>query len=246
MTLLSNVDLRQLLAAESPIIQGVSPDDIDSVDSLIQPASIDLTVDEIYIPPESGDIRRDVHVANDFYMLPRGAMALIKTREIINFSADYAGLMFPKNGHFALKGIIVTNFGHVDPGYHGPLKYTVINFGSDPFRLEAGQRVASLMIFKLHNGADPDWKHLKKHDATMISSHAKVLSRDFLDMERRIEERVREQVEQASKRRDIVSSVIVPAIAIVFSLIGIMLPFYLHIDGKIDNIAVLRNSDTRQ
>lgn len=165
---------------------------------------------------------------------------MVQTSEKLNIPADIGGLMFPKNGQFALRGIMVTNFGHVDPGYKGHLKYTIINFGADPYRIEIGQRITSLTLYRMNSKADPDWSVISKHDPDKMEGHAKVLSRDFLDIENRVVEMVKTHTKQAIQLHDSVRSFWVPLMGLVatflIAIVAVFMPFYMHLDSKIDSI----------
>jgi deoxycytidine triphosphate deaminase len=56
----------------------------------------------------------------------------------------------------------MTNFGHVDPGFEGHLKFTLINFGPRDFPLKVGQKIACLLLFQLEKDANPNWKEIQR------------------------------------------------------------------------------------
>jgi deoxycytidine triphosphate deaminase len=185
MTILNNLEIREMLERQTGLVDIETPKDLTETNCPIRPASIDLTVGKIYIPPRIDDHR--VRVEEDFYDLKPGAAVLVETGERLKLPSDLAGLMFPKSGDFAMKGILVTNFGHVDPGYDGPLRYTIMNLGSSDFRLTVGQKIACLILFRLTTGANPSWKDGHR---SSTRAHARVLNREFLNLTDRIDKTV--------------------------------------------------------
>lgn len=243
--MLSNVELIKLISDPGkPIISNISDFRFNRSDSLVQPASIDLTVGEIWLPPSPNDKESGTKRALALHTLKHGETVLVVTREKLSLPDNIGGLMFPKNGRFALRGLMITNFGHVDPGYEGHLKYTVINFGSDSYRIEEGQRITSLVLFQLAARSSPTWSQISRNDPDNISGHAKVLSRDFLDIEKRIENLVELNVESSfskrNKMRDFIFPMILSTMTILVTLvITIWIVFgtyYTHLDSKIFNI----------
>jgi dCTP deaminase len=247
--MLSNVEIQELLAAHPTLIEGASEAKPNRTATLIQPASIDLTVGEILVPPAREDQLDFVHVVRDNHLLKHGATILIKTRERLNLPDEIGGLMFPKNGRFALKGLMITNFGHVDPGYSGHLKYTVINFGSDEFRISVGDRITCLTLYRLERPANPSWPALQQNDAETMESHAKVLSRDFLDIENRIAGMIRTEVHSAIVRREKLRDFFLPLtlallgiiITITLFMVSFFWPLYQEMSDRIGKIETRRS-----
>jgi deoxycytidine triphosphate deaminase len=237
MTLLSNGQLLELLKGKEPPVELIDLSIPLTGDSLIQPASIDLTVGRIFVPPSTGAIENKVIEADGFYVLSQGASALIVTHERLVLPSSIAGIMFPKNGHFALKGILVTNFGHVDPGYTGHLKYTVINFGSEDFRIELGQRIACLLLFSMGVKADPDWEKGKHHSAENYEVHARVLGRDFLDLSNKVASIVDDRIGVAFRRRDQITAFWAPMLVTIAATIALMGAFFLYVNDKIYDVS---------
>ena len=94
-----------------------------------QHCSLDLRVGAIYIPEsKEGDLGSMSHPRTDDYVLGTGGTALIKTKEKITLPSDVGAICFSPSS-MALKGVMITNMGHVDPGYSGYLHFTAINMG---------------------------------------------------------------------------------------------------------------------
>jgi dCTP deaminase len=200
MGLLSKADIRKLIDDEQIFVDGCGQ---KLVGDQLQPASFDVTVDKFYIPPKRGDVfRAKVIVRDDSYVLQPGSMVLVTSKEFVRLNSTLGAFVFPKNGDFALKGLLFTNFGHIDPKFEGHLKFTVINMGRDPFRLRAGERIASITLFTLSSAVTES--HPPRHAGAPIEAHARILSRDFLDIERRMSETVAIE----GRKRDLITFVI--------------------------------------
>jgi dCTP deaminase len=237
--LLSNVQLEQLLRTFPKLVTSVGGLGSASAESALQPASIDRTVGRIFVPPadhESDDEAKEIEYFHD---LKSGSTALVVTQQKLDFPARIAGLMFPKNGDFALKAVLITNFGHVDPGFEGHLKFTLINFGPRNFEIRVGQKIACLLLFRLEEEANPDWKHIRRHATDNYEAHARVLNREFLDLDQRIDSLIQTQVDKVVSRRDRVNIIVVPIVAAIVAILlglgGFYVAAHTLIDTKIDS-----------
>lgn len=164
-------------------------------DAPVQPASLDLHVGEIFLPPAR---RRHLFDSLAFwryqdpprgrleYDLKQGETAFIRTRERIGLSSSLSAFGFPPT-EVSTAGVLMTNPGHVDPGYEGFLHFTVVNMGREPFMLRTGNRIVTLLFVKLANAATADYAARRggKFGALEISAALQPLSNDFLDVERR-------------------------------------------------------------
>ena len=82
----------------------------------------------------------------------------------------------------------MTNPGHVDPGYEGVMRFTVINMGRDAYFLERGGRIVTLLLFRLSAAAHSNWQQ-RNPAGSSLPNHAAIsrLSRDFVDVKNRAE-----------------------------------------------------------
>jgi dCTP deaminase len=164
-------------------------------DAPVQPASLDLHVGEIFLPPprRQGVLRslfsqesRASPRGRVEYDLKQGETAFIRTREKIKLSSSISAFGFPPT-EVSTAGVLMTNPGHVDPGYEGFLHFTIVNMGREPFVLRAGHRVVTLLFVKLANVAASDYAARRNGTVSplQISAALRPLSQDFLDLERR-------------------------------------------------------------
>jgi deoxycytidine triphosphate deaminase len=194
--MLSNQELLRLLRCDTPIVKNLGSSNFeDGLNSPLQPASIDLHVGEILVPRERNADGRLVRYLKTFfgdgpiescvkYSIPSGGSVVLLTREEIALPAGYAGLMFPKSSGLAERGILMTNFGHVDPGFTGKLRYAVINLGSEKYDIAVGHSIACLCVFRLTPAASPDWSLGRQHNPNRDSEFVNSLSPELLSLNR--------------------------------------------------------------
>jgi dUTP pyrophosphatase len=108
-----------------------------------------LQLDEGLPLPEhahSGDGGTDLLARHGVELEP-GDRALIPTGIAVAIPPGYAGLVTPRSGLAARRGVTVLNGpGLVDSGYRGEIKVTLINLGSEPVVIERGDRIAQLVV----------------------------------------------------------------------------------------------------
>jgi deoxycytidine triphosphate deaminase len=237
--MLSNVELRELLQREDPIVKHVAIHEADSpIRSPLQPASIDLHVGEIVVPPvqEAQGLRHP----RKKYTIPSGGSVVVLTHELINFGAEYAGLMFPKSSDLAERGILLTNFGHVDPGYKGHLRYAIINLGSEPYEIRMGDPITCLCVFDLKRPADPDWAKGRQLSERRTEDFVRALSPDLLSI-RRIKAEASSVAEAAVYRSaawtTILGMLIAIGVGVLSSAVALALAWYTLFAPQLDVVA---------
>lgn len=72
---------------------------------------------------------------------------MVETEEFIELNSNLAAFGFPP-ASLARNAILMTNPGHVDPGYSGHLSFTLINMGREPYQINHGDGIVSLLVFK--------------------------------------------------------------------------------------------------
>lgn len=191
-------------------------------DAPVQPCSVDLSVGNIYIPgTEAGKPGSKEHPVDGFNLDP-GTTAIVETLEKCHLPDQIGAIGFPPN-NVSSKGILMTNPGHVDPGYDGTMNFTVINMGQERYTLLRGNKIVTLLFFKLDRAPV---KSLAKrpHGHDGIASQLGVLSSDFLDIEKRVK-RASEKEEQKTRRLALLTPVVVGVIAVVATIAGSALVF---------------------
>jgi dUTP pyrophosphatase len=86
--------------------------------------------------------------------LAPGARALIPTGIALALPAGYEAQVRPRSGLAARHGVTVLNApGTVDADYRGEIQVVLINFGSGPFVIGRGDRIAQMVIAAVQHAA---------------------------------------------------------------------------------------------
>ena len=185
--------LRDKLIAERisrtpPLLTGVDASDFTGKDTAIQASSVDLSVGEIFRPFRSNwwnAFSDEAGQAHSEVILAQGETVTIRTREKLHMPNDVAGIAFPP-ARISTKGLLMTNTGHVDAGYSGYLHMTVINMGKKPQPIRKGDRLVSLLLFKLTAKAEAGWLERRGgvtgDDTSLVRTAQEYLSPDFMDI----------------------------------------------------------------
>lgn len=208
------------------------PDDWYSSSSPVQGASVDLTVGNIFLPnTKPGDEGSVELPVTGGYLLPTGRTAIIATKESINFPPDICAFGFPPAG-VSRDALLMTNPGHVDPGYKGHLRFTVINMGHEKFELVPGDRIVTLLLFRLRERAQKDWlgRGGKKGEASPSRQSLRKLAKDFIDVENRIKTQSKKIAKRLLIRWISISAVVGIFLAVIIPLATIGLsPSFLDL-----------------
>ena len=118
---------------------------------------------------------------------------VVTTWETLHLPGDVAGFGFPPS-RVSFKGLLMTNPGHVDPGYEGVMRFTVINMAKDPYALARDGKIVTLLLFRLDSAAHSDWRR-RRNPPSSLPDHAAIsrLSRDFVDVEARAKKIAKKQ-----------------------------------------------------
>ncbi len=88
----------------------------------------------------------DLRAAEERRLQP-GERALVGTGFAIALPAGCEGQVRPRSGLAARQGLTVLNApGTVDPDYRGEVKVVLVNLGSEPVDIAAGERIAQLVV----------------------------------------------------------------------------------------------------
>ncbi|MEM9477033.1 MAG: hypothetical protein AAGA71_17195 [Pseudomonadota bacterium] len=160
--------------------------------SEVQPASLDLSIGRIFQPPEEQWDPSKLPEEPPFktgHEIAVGGTVVVETRERLSLSGKIGAFGFPP-ASMAKNSILMTNPGHVDPGFEGHLTFTIINMGRVPYDLKFGGNLATLLVFGFDAPVVPDYAALAKTADPEPNLMAKVLNRlspDFADFEARSE-----------------------------------------------------------
>lgn len=81
--------------------------------------------------------------------LPTGKPVLVPTGLAIELPPGFEAQIRPRSGLALKHAITVPNApATIDPGYRGEVRVILLNLGPDMFRVEAGDRIAQMVIAK--------------------------------------------------------------------------------------------------
>ncbi len=232
--LMRDEDLHDLVKGNTSVVGGMQlTGDPFHKDSPIQSASIDLSIGGIWVPevepgnPGAFDKPRDAHP------LSTGHTAIVDTREKLSLPLNIAAIGFPPS-HVSAKGILMTNPGHIDPGYTGHLTFTVINMGREPYTLRSGDVVVTILLFKLANPAKAGWSQRRNgaEGLGVTEDVLSALSADFVDVERRAE-----KVAEKEGRKTVVWGVLAPVVVGLLALLGVFLGTIASTNQRVSDLS---------
>jgi dCTP deaminase len=181
-------DLEQLIKQQSnPLLTGFDPPaNWSDKNSLVQPCSIDLHIGEIFQPGVKSGKQGSAGYPKKELVLGTGQTAIIATQESIHLPANLAAFGFPPS-HISSRALLMTNPGHVDPGYSGTLQFTVINMGKENYVLRFKDLIVTLLIFKLDKPVSVDYATRRNGAVIAKVQQAGIdhLSPDFVNVEER-------------------------------------------------------------
>lgn len=93
-----------------------------------------------------GDAGMDVRSVEELEILP-GARALVHTGLVMMLPPGWEAQVRPRSGLALKHGVTVLNTpGTIDAGYRGEVGVILANFGSEPFRVAKGDKVAQIVV----------------------------------------------------------------------------------------------------
>ena len=93
-----------------------------------------------------GDAGMDIRSIEELTIAP-GARALVHTGLVMMLPPGYEAQVRPRSGLALKNGVTVLNApGTIDEGYRGEVGVILVNFGSEPFKVEKGAKIAQMVI----------------------------------------------------------------------------------------------------
>lgn len=97
-------------------------------------------------------------------VLAPGERNLIPTGIAVALPPDHEGQVRPRSGLAVKHGLALVNSpGTIDADYRGEIRVIMINLGSEPVRLERGDRIAQLVVQRLPR---VEWESVDSLDET--------------------------------------------------------------------------------
>ncbi len=214
-------DLPQPPSLPAPAGATPPPDPWYGPQSPVQASSIDLHVGAILVPGvKKGELGSVLKPRNEF-ALELGHTVVVVTKEELNLPGNLAAFGFPPS-RLSSRGLLMTNPGHVDPGYKGKLRFTVMNIATESITLREGDPIVSLLFFPLSDKATADYStrnNLSQPIKGPTQEKVNCLSMDFLDVSSRAEAAATKVVKDAEFRAKI-WAIGAPAVGAIATLAG--------------------------
>lgn len=204
MKLLKDDELLPLIQQNDPIIENIEePVDWYSATSTISPSSINLHIGAILLPDTPDGEPGSNTNPKTRHALKKGEIAVVVSREKINFPPNISAFGFPPV-ELSSFGCFMTNAGHVDPGYKGPLRFTIINLGREPFLLTDDDIIFTLLIIQLSGDVTKGWCERNGREGKPPSKDDLLkLPVDFLDIDARAEAKAEEISTKLIKEKEL-------------------------------------------
>lgn len=94
-----------------------------------------------------GDAGLDLIAVEAADLAPHGGRAAVPTGLAVAIPHGYAGLVLPRSGLARRHGVTLANApGLIDAGYRGELVVLMVNLGQAAHRVDAGDRIAQLVL----------------------------------------------------------------------------------------------------
>lgn len=206
MAFLSDSELRDLIVQNELVVTGWPDepyqylhDDARWADenSPIQPSSLDLHVGEIFVPDKKKGKLGSFNNGHLSYDLRAGESVVVKSAQRIKMPKDVGAIVLPPS-RISSKGVLIANFGHIDPGYEGHLRFTLINMGSDIYSIRSGAMVMTMLLFRnksVHRSFSERYTNRKEKEGP-AEEEINALSGDFAQVEKRAEEIAKKALKQ--------------------------------------------------
>ena len=96
-----------------------------------------------------GDAGMDIRSIEEL-TIPPGGRALVHTGLVMQLPPDAEAQVRPRSGLALKHGVTVLNApGTIDAGYRGEVGVILANFGSEPFVVEKGMKVAQIVVARV-------------------------------------------------------------------------------------------------
>jgi dUTP pyrophosphatase len=92
------------------------------------------------------DAGLDLHALDEVVLQP-GVPAAVPTGLTLEIPPGYEAQIRPRSGLALKHAITLPNSpATIDPGYRGEIRVILLNLGSEPYRVQAGDRIAQMVI----------------------------------------------------------------------------------------------------
>ena len=183
---------------------------------------------ETIITPTNEQDATTFSKANEKIVIPPGQMAMLITEEQVNIPMNAMAFISMKAGK-KLGGLINISGFHVDPGFHGWLKFSVYNAGSRDAVLEVGQPTFPIWFCNLDKPTDTAYagKHqgqdrLTAEDASRLRGEVAspgAVKIQIRKIEADFDRRIAKCEDRLSIRRTVIVGLIIAAAGVFFGAV---------------------------
>ncbi len=104
----------------------------------------------------------DLRAAEAAVLTP-GRPALVPTGIAIELPPGYEAQLRPRSGLALKHSVTLPNApATIDPGYRGEVRVILLNLGSEPYRIERGDRIAQMVIARYER---VEWEESELNDS---------------------------------------------------------------------------------
>jgi deoxycytidine triphosphate deaminase len=93
------------------------------------------------------DDRGSINVRVNGLTLPSGVMASIRSLETFKLPDHVLGLLGNQTSNATDHRVQLLHGPSIDPGYHAPIEFVVLNIGQRPVEIKYGARIGKVMFF---------------------------------------------------------------------------------------------------
>ncbi|MBW2336698.1 MAG: dUTP diphosphatase [Deltaproteobacteria bacterium] len=113
-----------------------------------------------YMTPQSAGMDICAAVTEDV-LLEKGEIAMLPTGFAMELPPGYEAQIRPRSGLAVKHGIgLINSPGTIDADYRGEVMIAVINLGPRPYTFHRGDRVAQMIINRVHQAESMEVEHL--------------------------------------------------------------------------------------
>ncbi len=106
--------------------------------------------------------------------IPPGQFCLLMTEETVSIPLDAIAFISIKST-IKFRGLVNVSGFHIDPGFHGRLKYSVFNAGSDDVVLQRGEAVFPMWLCSLDRKTEKGYQGVHSNQVGLTSADASSL-----------------------------------------------------------------------
>ncbi len=239
MSFLTDSELKRLIGSVDSPIRGVDlSGDLDSIRSQIQPCSVDLRISEVFLPfrtdeTDVGKVHRTYR-----YDLDVGETVRVATCEEFELNNHYGALVVAP-ARLTRRGILVPDVGHVDPGFSGPLRMTIINMGRNRYEVKSGDVIVTVLLFRLDTPVDVGLRDRTGGPPPYEEGRdTKHLSPDFLDIERRASCIAVETTKAVLRGSGWIRAFVTLFLPIIVGILAALITYYISVESRLSGLEV--------